>query len=116
MTIGSCAAGRHEPGQVRKEAALSGRSRVLWDCLVRANGRCRRRPPCLDGGVTISSKPDSPGCRVPRASRLRSFGVGSQSPTSLAETDAVDKAEHPRPPDLLDSQPPPRVELVRFRE
>ncbi len=29
LTIGSCAAGHRESGQVRKEAALSGLSRVL---------------------------------------------------------------------------------------
>ena len=56
LTIGSCAAGCHESGQVRKEAALSGLSRVLQGRLVRAYGFRRRRQPCLDGGVTISMR------------------------------------------------------------
>ena len=34
MKAGSCAAGHREPGQVRKEAALSGWSRVPQGCLA----------------------------------------------------------------------------------
>src|SRR5204863_5759321 len=36
--VGSCATGSCEPSQVRKEAALSGPSRVPQGCLARANG------------------------------------------------------------------------------
>ncbi len=37
LTIGSCATDAHEPGQVRKEAAISGIIRVPRDSLIRAN-------------------------------------------------------------------------------
>jgi hypothetical protein len=37
LTIGSCAIETHEPGQIRKEAAISGHFCVLQGCLVRAN-------------------------------------------------------------------------------
>jgi len=37
LTFGSCATGPREPCQVRKEAAISGSSRVPQECLNRAN-------------------------------------------------------------------------------
>ena len=37
LTVGSDATGICEPRQVRKEAAVSGRSCVPWGCLIRAN-------------------------------------------------------------------------------
>jgi len=53
LTVGSCAAEHHEPGQIRKEAALSGSFRVPQGNLTRAHARYRRRPRRFDGGGTI---------------------------------------------------------------
>ena len=51
LKVGSCAAGRREPGQVRKEAALSGSSRVPQGCLTGAVEPGTRRLSEFDGGV-----------------------------------------------------------------
>jgi len=51
MKVGSCAAGRRELGQVRKEAALSGRSRVPQECLAGVGSPERAGGPPFEGGV-----------------------------------------------------------------
>ena len=42
-----------EPGQVRKEAALSGSRHVMQASLARAKGGGHAREPLLDGGCTV---------------------------------------------------------------
>ncbi len=59
LTAGSRAAEHHEPGQIRKEAALSEVLRVLRECLARVGSRPHRRAPRHDGGVTISPQPEA---------------------------------------------------------
>ena len=51
MKAGSCAAEPCEPGQVRKEAALSGALRVTQGCLAGAGGLEGAGERALDGGV-----------------------------------------------------------------
>ncbi len=51
MKVGSCAAGRRDLGQVRKEAALSGRSRVPQECLAGVGSPERAGGPPFEGGV-----------------------------------------------------------------
>ena len=53
LKAGSCAAGHREPGQVRKEAALSGCSRVPQGCLAGADGRGRAGHLDSTAGCTI---------------------------------------------------------------
>ena len=60
LKAGSCAAGHCETGQVRKEAALSGRHRVPQECLARAGGRGRAGHADSTAGGTI----DFTGLRV----------------------------------------------------
>jgi len=87
LKAGSCAAEQHELGQVRKEAALSETFRVLQGHLAGVGGRCRRRPPYLDGGVTITFVS---GCRIDRRGNRR-----------FAKSGSVDKTEETGPPHLF---------------
>ena len=61
LTVGSCAAGHRESGQVRKEAALSDRSRVPQGCLTRAVDPERAGYGGSTAGGTITQAPWSSG-------------------------------------------------------
>lgn len=76
LTVGSCAAEHHEPGQIRKEAALSGSFRVTQDGLTRVHAHHLRRDEVSTAGA-------------------RSL---------LPEPSPVDEAEQTHAPDFLGGQ------------
>ena len=55
LRVGSCATGSREPSQVRKEAALSGPSRVPQVRLTGAGGGHRTGGDQVDSGCTVRS-------------------------------------------------------------
>jgi len=68
--VGSCAAGHREPGQVWKEAALSGMPRAPWGCLAGAGDSESTVGRTFEGRGTIT---------LPRSGGERQlFAVGQQ--------------------------------------
>jgi len=82
LMVGSCAAGHREPGQVRKEAALSGTLRVPQGCLAGAGDSERTGGQTFEGRGTITllqSRSVSSVLRV--AVLLPAVGRSSVSPS-----------------------------------
>ena len=84
LTVGSCAAEHHEPGQIRKEAALSGPFRVTQGGLTRVHApRHWRR------------KVSTAGARS-KALSLLTFEV---SPRGFSQVHSIHEAERTHAPD-----------------
>lgn len=81
LTVGSCAAEHHEPGQIRKEAALSGSFRVTQGGLARVHAHHRRRREVSTAGARSPSLPSEYSERVARAPTHQRQEAGFRSRT-----------------------------------
>src|SRR3974390_3547382 len=60
LMVRSHSVGDREPGQVRKEAALSGSAYAQWGYLAGVGGTGTAFVACFDGGCTVTSAPAPP--------------------------------------------------------
>ena len=57
VVVGTCATRAREPGQVRKEAALSGTAHAQWGSLAGAKSPSTTSRQVFDGGCTVTPHP-----------------------------------------------------------
>ena len=84
MRVGSCATRSREPSQVRKEAALSGPSRVPQGCLTRADDEYDLMAPVSTAGARSSTIRSLPAAGDTPAAGVRSLASVSTRCRSLA--------------------------------
>src|SRR6202043_1883727 len=95
LRVGSCATEPREPSQVRKEAALSGSSRVPQARLTGAVGGHRTGGDQVDGGCTVRSPAGPRGAGPTSVQSVRGLsGAVPQVPTA-----AIRRRRRPGPRD-----------------
>ena len=90
---GSRAMSAREPGQVRKEAALSGHRQAQRDRPAGATGRCQRRGVHLEGGCTVRFFPRRAAAGERALERTGPAAASAEPPDDAVEhRDVVQRA------------------------